>query len=69
MSDFSKRLLLLVTCVGAGLAEGIAGAALTGKDEWFLAVPAAVALGWIFVGDPSRCQSPACERQRERQDG
>jgi hypothetical protein len=68
MSDFARRLLLLVSCVGAGLIAGIAGAALTGQDEWFLAVPAAVALGWIFVGDPSRCHSPACE-QRDRKDG
>ena len=68
MSDFARRLLLLVSCVGAGLIAGIAGAALTGQDEWFLAVPAAVALGWICVGDPSRCHSPACE-QRDRKDG
>lgn len=68
MSDFAKRLLLLVACVVGGLATAIAGVAFTGHDEWFLAVPAAVALGWIFVGDPSRCHSPACE-QRDRQDG
>jgi hypothetical protein len=56
----ARRLLLLVACVLGGLAAGFAGHALTGDQAWFLAVPGAVALGWLFVGDPTRCGRPGC---------
>jgi hypothetical protein len=39
---------------------GFAGHALTGDQTWFLVVPGAVALGWLFVGDPTRCGRPGC---------
>jgi hypothetical protein len=54
----AKRLLLLAACIGGGLGAGLAGYALTGEQAWFLAVPAAMAAGWMFVGDPTRCTPP-----------
>jgi hypothetical protein len=55
----ARRLLLLGACIGAGLAAGLAGYALTGEQAWFLAVPAAMAAGWMAVGDPTRCNPNA----------
>lgn len=57
------RAALLLACVGAGAAVGAAGLWLGGSGAWFLAVPAAVALGWLFVADPTRCApGPAAVR-------
>ncbi len=56
----ARRFVLLAACVLGGLAVGIAGRAVSGDDAWFLALPAAVALGWLFVGDPTRCGGPGC---------
>ena len=61
----AQRFLLLAACILAGLGAGIVGRALTGDDAWFLALPAAVALGWLFVGDPTRCGSPGRPPRRD----
>lgn len=53
-----QRLLLLVSCVGAGSAIGLAGQRFTGSVAWFLAVPALVLLAWLFVANPAECQPP-----------
>ena len=31
----------------------------TKSEAWFLAVPCVMALGWLFVADPTACQSSA----------
>jgi hypothetical protein len=49
------RLALLLACTAAGLAVGALGLWLTGSGAGFLAVPAAVAVGWLFVADPTAC--------------
>jgi hypothetical protein len=61
----ARRFVLLAACVLGGLAVGITGQALSGDDAWFLALPAAVALGWLFVGDPTRCGGPGCPPRRD----
>ena len=53
-----RRLLLLLALAAAGALVGAVGSALSGQDYWYAAVPAAVAAGWLFVADPSRCNRP-----------
>jgi hypothetical protein len=50
------RLLLLLAC--AGMVAGAAGHLLTGAQAWYLALPAALAAGWLFVADPTHCTPP-----------
>lgn len=50
-----RRGLLLLFCLAAGVAIGPVGEGYTGDAAWFLAIPACVALGWLFVADPGAC--------------
>ena len=52
-----RRLVLLLACIAAGVGTGAAGWLLTGDGRWFLALPAVIALGWLFVADPTRCEA------------
>jgi len=45
-------------CVGVGAVIGVVGSAVTEGEAWYLAVPAVVALGWLFVANPSECEPP-----------
>ncbi len=45
--------LLAVLAVGALL--GASGAWLTGSQYWFLAIPASLATGWLFLANPLAC--------------
>ncbi|NJD24049.1 MAG: hypothetical protein FIB06_01440 [Betaproteobacteria bacterium] len=60
----AQRLLLLAACIGGGLGAGLAGYLLTGEQAWFLALPAAMAAGWMVVGDPTRCTPDATHKVR-----
>ena len=40
----------------------MAGAWFTGNPSWFLAIPAALAIGWLFVANPDECTPPATRR-------
>ena len=53
-----KRALLLLALAAAGWLVGAVGSALSGQAYWYAAIPAAVAVGWLFVADPSRCDRP-----------
>jgi hypothetical protein len=53
-----RRSLLLLACFAGGGGVGAVGWRLTGEQAWWLALPAVVALGWLFVADPTRCQAP-----------
>ncbi len=53
-----RRIALLVGCIAAGSLVGWLGQALSGQPAWFLAVPVAVALGWLAVADPRQCEAP-----------
>jgi hypothetical protein len=53
-----RRLLQLGICVVAGSVIGFVGQHLTGNSQWFLAVPAFVLVGWLFVANPTECLPP-----------
>lgn len=53
-----RRVVLLLGCIAAGTLVGLLGQAATGQTAWFLAVPVAVALGWLAVADPRQCEPP-----------
>jgi hypothetical protein len=53
--NLARRAALLIALACAGLAVGALGQAATGAAWWFLAVPIAVAAGWLSVADPTRC--------------
>jgi len=53
------RLLLLLALFAGGAVVGGLGAGVTGNPAWWLAIPVAVAAGWLFVADPTACVPPA----------
>jgi hypothetical protein len=59
-----KRLAGLLLCLGIGVLVGAAGTALTGSTYWYIAIPVAVALGWLVVANPSECEPPVAGRDR-----
>ncbi len=61
----TARLKLLLACVAAGLVVGGLGWWLTGSRAGFLAVPALVAVAWLFVADPTAC-TPDTQRGKRR---
>lgn len=50
-----RRFTLLVVCLAAGAATGALGALATGSEWWYIAIPIALAAGWLRVGTPERC--------------
>ena len=59
-----KRLACLLVCVGVGALVGILGSTFTGSTYWYIAIPAAVAVGWMFLANPSACEPSARIRGR-----
>jgi hypothetical protein len=51
------RAWALLALTGAGAALGASGVWLTGSDAWWVAVPTAVALGWVFLANPLVCEA------------
>lgn len=49
----------LLCSAGAGLALGATGAWATGSQAWYLALPAALAAGWLFLANPAACRAGA----------
>lgn len=52
-----RRLIWLLACTALGLGIGLLGMSFTSDPRWFLALPAALAAGWLFFADPSQCTS------------
>lgn len=52
-----RRLLWLLACTALGLAIGLIGYHFTSSPKWFLALPAALAIGWLFFANPDECQA------------
>ncbi len=50
-----RRLAWLAACVAAGLWICLAGSHWSGSEWWWLAVPVAVATGWLVLADPTAC--------------
>jgi len=55
----------LLLCVGVGSLVGVVGSSLTPSDGWYLAIPLAVAVGWIFVANPLACDPSSARRDDE----
>ncbi|HEY0887375.1 MAG TPA: hypothetical protein VGE20_18920 [Ramlibacter sp.] len=56
---FGRRLTWLLACTALGAGVALAGIFFSGTQWWYLAIPAAVAAGWLFFGDPTQCDPPA----------
>jgi hypothetical protein len=54
-----KRLFWLLLCIFVGVLTGFVGSTVSGNDIWYTAVPAVIALGWLFFADPAQCEPPA----------
>ena len=61
-----RRLVLFVACVCTGILVGVVGSRLTGDDNWYLAIPALLAVVWFFIADPDACQR--CSQTAGRKD-
>lgn len=48
-------MLLLAGCLAAGTLTGLLVETLFAVDWGYLAIPALIALAWLFVADPSKC--------------
>jgi hypothetical protein len=57
---------LLIILVAAGAAVGWIGETLSGDPLWYLAIPAFVAAGWLFVADPEACLDSCRADRRNR---
>lgn len=58
----------MLACVFAGLVIAIIGNSLSGSSVWYVAIPAVVAVGWLFLADPTECE-PAQRKRAERAPG
>ena len=54
----ARRLKLLILCLALGLLVALLGQALLASGWWWLALPGAIAAGWLAVADPTRCEPP-----------
>jgi hypothetical protein len=52
----SLRVWALLAVLAAGGLIGASGAWLTGSQYWFLAIPAALTAGWLFLANPLACE-------------
>jgi hypothetical protein len=50
-----SRIAWLVACLAAGAAIGAGGQAWSGSAWWWLAIPVLLALVWLLIADPTRC--------------
>ncbi len=53
--DSGRRAIALLAVLGTGALLGAAGHWLTGSQHWFLAIPGALAVGWLFLANPLAC--------------
>lgn len=51
-----RRLFWLLVCTALGLGIGLLGNHFTSDPVWFLALPAALAIGWLFFANPVECE-------------
>jgi hypothetical protein len=49
------RVWALLAVLATGALIGASGAWLTGSQSWFVAIPAVLALGWLFLANPLAC--------------
>lgn len=63
-----ERLVWLLACVFTGLGVAIIGNLLSESPAWYVAVPAAIAVGWLFLADPTECERPHDKRSKRASD-
>jgi len=51
-----------LACVLAGLVIAVIGSSLSGDPLWHVAIPAMIAVGWLFLADPTQCEPPPHKR-------
>ncbi len=51
----APRAIALVAVLSSGALVGAAGSWLSGSQLWFLAIPGALAVGWLFLANPLAC--------------
>ncbi len=49
------RAIALLAVLSAGALLGAAGNWLSASQHWFLAIPGALAVGWLFLANPLAC--------------
>lgn len=49
------RLWSLLALLAFGALLGASGHGLGGSESWFLAIPASLAAGWLFLANPQTC--------------
>ena len=59
-----SRIMLLAGCVALGAVVGVAGEYFTGDAAWYFAIPLCIAVGWLFVADPTACSPRPRDRDR-----
>ncbi len=67
-----RRGLVLAGTLAVGAAAGTVGFLVTGAQAWFLAVPTSLAVVWLAVADPTRCErgpGPATPADQRRDGG
>ncbi|KAB2843929.1 MAG: hypothetical protein F9K47_05370 [Burkholderiales bacterium] len=66
---FAHRLAWLIICFVLGLVVGLLGHRWSGEEAWYLALPGAVVLGWLYFGRPDACtacaEAPASRKTSE----
>ena len=63
-APLKRRLFWLLVCTVVGLGIGLLGYHLTSNPKWFLALPAALASGWLFFANPAECMpGQGCDRE------
>ena len=62
--NYVKRLAWLLACVFAGAVIAIIGSSLSGSSVWYVAIPAIVAIGWLFLANPTECEPPSHKRPK-----
>jgi hypothetical protein len=50
-----RRLVLFVVCLALGCTVGLVGWLMSGSQWWYLAIPGAMAAGWLMVANPEQC--------------
>lgn len=50
-----RRVALFVICLVLGAAVGVVGFMVSGSQWWYVAIPGALAAGWLTVANPEHC--------------
>ena len=63
-----KRFAWLLACILVGLVIAVIGNSLWENSAWALAIPAVVAIGWLFLANPTECKPPSRQKAKSATD-